>query len=551
MARSAVNAEPFLPGSQPRPPAVGGLIGRRLGDYELLALLAMGGTSAIYLARIAGVGGFQKYVVVKCLHDHLADDREFVQMFLDEARLGALLAHSNIAQLVSLGEHDGRYYIVMEYVSGLPLTRLARRAGERAAGGRIPSDLCLGIAIQACAGLHHAHDCTRDHRPLNLIHRDVSPPNLVVTFEGVVKVVDFGIAKADQRAVSTQGGQIKGKFAYMAPEQCLAQPIDRRADVFSLGIILHELLTGKRLFKRATPYETYRAIVIDDIPSPSQVTAALDPALDPVVMTALAREPSRRYPTAEAFGEAMMAYLHRRGRAAGAAQIAELIEQCCGAEIEASAQRMRGLMAGSGPAPGWGGAAHRPLVGPALPFVAARTGEALSGRASAQGWQELDGLATEEERDSRGEDTRIELQPEGQLAELDAIAVGHRGPARATAAMGALGPRSSPPPLPRAARGTSRPPPPPVVSAAVVAVAMPHQDPAYVDTATVIVDSGAVAGDLRDALHRPPATRPREATARSPGAYREVWRRWGPWLLLGLVSSVLVFLIGIIAAIHN
>jgi eukaryotic-like serine/threonine-protein kinase len=238
------------------PAGAGQLLGKRLGKFEIVALLALGGTAEIYLARIGGAAGFEKYVVVKCLHDHLADDAEFVKMFLDEARLAAHLDHSNIVQTMELGNHEGRYYMVMEFLAGLSLAMIIRRASERMADTRIPVPVVLNILAQSAAGLHYAHEKAMNGRALNIVHRDISPQNLVVSFEGVVKLVDFGIAKAEMRETRTRSGTIKGKFAYMSPEQCVANNVDRRTDVFALGVIAHELLTGRRLFKRPSPYET-------------------------------------------------------------------------------------------------------------------------------------------------------------------------------------------------------------------------------------------------------------------------------------------------------
>src|ERR1043165_1244474 len=258
------------------PAGCGALLGKRLGKYESLALLALGGTAEIYLARVSGAAGFEKYVVVKCLHDHLADDPDFVKMFLDEARIGATFDHANIVQTYELGEYENRYYMVMEFLAGLSLAMIVRRATERLPGGLMPVPLVLNIAAQACAGLHYAHERTINGKPMNLVHRDISPQNLVISFEGVVKVVDFGIAKAELRETKTRSGTIKGKFAYMSPEQCVANNVDRRTDVFALGVIGHELLTGRRLFKRPSPYETYQAVIECDVKPPS----AADPAID-------------------------------------------------------------------------------------------------------------------------------------------------------------------------------------------------------------------------------------------------------------------------------
>ncbi|MCB9560437.1 MAG: serine/threonine protein kinase [Kofleriaceae bacterium] len=328
------------------PSGAGALVGQRLGKYDLLALLALGGTAEIYLARIDGHAGFEKYVVVKCLHDHLADDKDFVSMFLDEARLGAQLDHGNIVQTLGLGQQDDRYYLVMEFIVGLSLALVGRRAHERVRGGKIPVPIILNAAAQACAGLHYAHERTDGGRPLNLVHRDVSPQNLVITFEGMVKVVDFGIAKAEYRETKTRSGTVKGKFAYMSPEQCQANDVDRRTDVFAMGVICWELLTGRRLFKRDSTYETYQAVVECRVPPPSSVNHELDPALDALVMRALHKDREQRYPTAEAFGEAMIGYLHQRGKAAGPGEIARFFEEHFQPEIDDHLARMRELIEG-------------------------------------------------------------------------------------------------------------------------------------------------------------------------------------------------------------
>ncbi|HEX5062772.1 MAG TPA: protein kinase [Kofleriaceae bacterium] len=328
------------------PAGAGSLIGKRLGKYEILALLALGGTAEIYLARIGGAAGFEKYVVVKCLHDHLADDTDFVKMFLDEARMAAMLDHSNIVQTFELGEYTNRYYMVMEFLAGLSLAMVVRRAQERLQGGMLPVPLILNVAAQACAGLHYAHERSASGKPLNMVHRDISPQNLVISFEGVVKVVDFGIARAELRETKTKAGTIKGKFAYMSPEQCVAANVDRRTDVFALGVIVHELLVGRRLFKRNSPYETYQAVIECAVEPPSRINNTLDPALDEVVMRAVAKDKDKRYPTAEAFGDAMLGYLHHRGKASGGGELGRFFEQYFAQEIEEHGERMRELIAG-------------------------------------------------------------------------------------------------------------------------------------------------------------------------------------------------------------
>ncbi len=330
--------------------------GKQFGRYELLAHLAAGGTAEVYLARIVGEAGFEKIVVVKRLLEHLAEDREFVDMFLDEAKLGARLDHSNIVQTLELGQVDGRYFIAMEYVAGLSMAHLAGKAQQRVAGG-LPLDLSLGLIAQAAAGLHHAHECAlSDGTPLKIVHRDVSPQNLVVTFEGEVKIVDFGIAHAAQREAHTKSGFIKGKFAYMAPEQCLGKPLDRRTDIFALGVICWELATGRRLFKRESTYATYQAIVKGDIPAPTRVNRELEPSIDELIMRALTYQPEQRYQTSEEFLEAIHSYLHRRGKRAATGDVARFIEKWFQPEIEEHAGRISALMSGTSvtiPAAAW------------------------------------------------------------------------------------------------------------------------------------------------------------------------------------------------------
>ncbi len=333
------------------PARSGELIGQKLGKYELLALIAVGGTAEIYLARISGASGFEKYLVVKCLLDHLADDQEFVRMFLDEARVGAQLDHSNIVQTLELGEQDGRYYLVIEYLAGMSVAQMARKTQERKVnGGLIDTNLVLGMTSQTCNGLHYAHRKTVQGKPLNLIHRDISPQNLVVSYEGILKIVDFGIAKSDIREAQTRTGTIKGKFAYMSPEQCLAKKIDSRTDIFALGTLTHELLTGRRLFKRSTTYDTYQAIVNGVVPKPSEVNPKLDANVDTVIMKALAYDPEERYQNAQEFGEAILGLLHKRDGSGGAGDISQFFEDHFHEDLTAHADQMREFITGKKPA---------------------------------------------------------------------------------------------------------------------------------------------------------------------------------------------------------
>src|SRR5436305_3775361 len=189
------------------------------------------------------------------------------------------------------------------------------------------------MLAQACAGLHYAHEKAMNGKPLNIVHRDISPQNLVISFEGVVKVVDFGIAKAEMRETRTRSGTIKGKFAYMSPEQCVANNVDRRTDVFALGVIGHELLTGRRLFKRPSPYETYQAVMECDVKPPSSADLQIERALNQVIMSALTRDKAERYPTAEAFVDALLGYLHHRGIGSEPGEVSRFFDAHFGQEL--------------------------------------------------------------------------------------------------------------------------------------------------------------------------------------------------------------------------
>jgi serine/threonine-protein kinase len=281
---------------------VGGLA--RFGKYDLLAQLATGGMAEIWLARVSGMAGFEKLVVIKRLLDKLASEREYVEMFLDEARINARLTHSNIVQVLELGQVDGQYFMAMEYVPGLSVLQVGKRATQRL--GEVPQEVACGIVTQACAGLQYAHEETQpDGTPLGIIHRDVSPQNLILTFEGLVKVLDFGIAKAEGRQTATRTGFVKGKFSYMSPEQCLGSELDRRSDVFALGIVLFELCTARRLFKRASTYDTYTAITTADVPDPRSLNPRIDAAVSEVIMRALQKEREDRYATAGEMQDAL------------------------------------------------------------------------------------------------------------------------------------------------------------------------------------------------------------------------------------------------------
>lgn len=270
------------------------------GSYQLLKRLATGGMAEIYLAKQSGPEGFEKLLVVKRILPHLSENEEFVKMFLDEARIAARLNHPNIAQIYNLGAVEESYFIAMEYIHGEDLRRVWKRTQEL--GQAMPVPLVCRVIMEICAGLDYAHNkADPTGKPLGIVHRDISPQNVLLTFDGGVKIVDFGIAKAVIQASQTRSGVLKGKYSYMSPEQAAGKRLDRRTDIFALGVIFHELLTGSRLFKRGTDVETLTAVSECKVPAPSSVNARLSKALDDVVLRALAKDPAERYPDAVSF----------------------------------------------------------------------------------------------------------------------------------------------------------------------------------------------------------------------------------------------------------
>jgi len=275
----------------------------RFGKYSLVARLATGGMAEIFLARLQGAAGFEKLVCIKRILPHLARDKQFVAMFLDEARIAARISHPNVCQVFELGEIDGSYYIAMEYLEGVPLACFRRRDYY----GAMPEPrLVAGIAVQACEGLHHAHQLRNsDGSVMEVVHRDISPQNLFVTVDGIVKVLDFGIAKIHDASVRTTTGAVKGTYAYMAPEQLRGERVDRRTDVFAMGIVMWETLTRRHLFKRDTDFLTFQAITTEPIEDVRVQRPDVPAALSAVIMTALSRDRDERFPTARILGEAI------------------------------------------------------------------------------------------------------------------------------------------------------------------------------------------------------------------------------------------------------
>jgi len=285
-----------IPGVRPRFLAPGD----KLGKFELIRQIAVGGMAELYLARTMGIEGFEKLVVVKRILPQYADNQQFVSMFLNEARLSATLHHPNIAQVYDIGVENGDYFFSMEYIHGEDLGRLHVASIEN--GVPMSLDAALTLVAGLCAGLHYAHTkAGPDGRPLEVVHRDVSPSNVLVSYDGGVKLVDFGIARAAGSAsapANTRGG-LKGKIAYMSPEQCKGDAkLDRRSDIFSIGTILYELTTGRLPFIETNEYAVLNNIVNVDAPPPSTIVPSYAPALEAIVLKAMSRDPAQRYTSA-------------------------------------------------------------------------------------------------------------------------------------------------------------------------------------------------------------------------------------------------------------
>lgn len=280
-----------------------------VGRFEVLGLLATGGMAEVFLARLSGPSGFQKPVVLKRVLPHLARQPDFRKMFLHEARISSTIHHNNVVLVQELCETEDDLYLVMEYLQGESVATTNRSLKKL--GESMPMLLGAHIVAEACAGLHAAHELTsEDGTSLGVIHRDVSPHNVFLTYDGHVKVIDFGIAKAKSTDALTKTGELKGKAVYMAPEQFKGAAIDRRVDVFALGVMLFELTTGKRLFERDNEVLSMHAVCAEPIPSPSSVASEpYPPALEAIVQKALARDPAERYPTAAAMRKDLVAAL--------------------------------------------------------------------------------------------------------------------------------------------------------------------------------------------------------------------------------------------------
>jgi len=270
----------------------------RLGSYEILRQLARGGMAELFLARTVGPEGFEKLVVLKKILPKFAESPKFVRLFLDEARLAAALDHPHIAHVYDLGKLETSYFFTMEYVHGQDLHAVVKRAGRL--GKRIPISHAVQLAHAVASALHYAHERRgHDGSLLGIVHRDVSPSNVLIAYDGAIKLVDFGVAKATTSTVKTRTGTLKGKISYMSPEQAKGSPIDRRSDVFALGTVLWEMVTSQRLFKADNDLATIQKIIHSEAEPPTHLRADCPPELETIILKALAVDATERYQTAE------------------------------------------------------------------------------------------------------------------------------------------------------------------------------------------------------------------------------------------------------------
>jgi tRNA A-37 threonylcarbamoyl transferase component Bud32 len=408
--------------------------GREIGKYRVVRRLAIGGMAEIYLAQARGIEGFEKFVVLKRILPQYAASETFVRLFLNEARLTATLSHPNVAAVYDIGEAEGVYFFTMEYLHGEDLGYILRHLARHKL--RVPIEHALTIGAGVAAGLHAAHEKVGvDGKPLGIVHRDVSPSNVVVTYDGGVKLVDFGVAKVTATAELTGTGTLKGKLAYMSPEQCNNEPVDRRSDVYSLGVLLYELTTQSRLFKADSEAGTVKLVMEARIPPPSSRVPDFPPQLEPVLYKALSRDRDQRYASGREVELALEQVARERGLLTSTARLAEWMVATFGAKPEPWTAPQRLVLPRPGDDPDRAGDEEEDAPAPA-PRVALQRGPVLP-TLGAQPAVAADALPG----GRKGGLRRILLAGLG-LAALGAAAIvglrGSRGPHEAPAAASAV-----------------------------------------------------------------------------------------------------------------
>ncbi len=293
--------------------------------YRVVEKLESGGMAEVFLAESEGLQGFRKQVAIKRVLPHLSEKKKFISMFLDEARLSAQLSHSNCVQVFDIGVGDNAYFIVMEYVDGANLKAVAETMKKT--NTQFPLPAAVYLAIEICKGLAYAHEMKDPNtgEAMHIVHRDMSPPNVLLTKYGEVKIVDFGLAKANSQLEKSEPGIIKGKFSYLSPEAAMGQDVDARTDIFAVGIILWELLAGQRLFLGETDFQTVKKVQQAQIPSISSLNPKVTPDLEKIINKALARDPAQRYTSARDFARDLTLHLFKVGQAVSAFDVASLV----------------------------------------------------------------------------------------------------------------------------------------------------------------------------------------------------------------------------------
>ncbi len=317
---------------------------RAQSSYRVTQRLESGGMAEVFRGEATSVAGFKKQVAIKRVLPHLASNEKFIKMFLDEARLSARLSHANIVQVFDIGRVEGTYFIVMEYIDGVNLKAVVEYL--RARSEPVSVALAVHVTVKVCEGLHYAHELTdTDGHPLHIVHRDISPPNVLISKRGEVKIVDFGLAKAAHSVEKTEPGVVKGKFSYLAPETALGQEADSQADIYAVGIMLWEMLAGRKLYQGETDYQTVQMVQRSQVPSLRDLNPDVPEALERILMKALAREKAQRYRTAQHMGVELERFLAQNRMFASAFDLGELVGRV--AEEKARSARVEGQQ-GSG-----------------------------------------------------------------------------------------------------------------------------------------------------------------------------------------------------------
>ncbi|HEX6241755.1 MAG TPA: serine/threonine-protein kinase, partial [Polyangiales bacterium] len=321
----------------PQPPPGGNdphawFLGRSFGGFRILCALASGGMATVFLARKEGPSRVSKYAAIKVVHPHLAFETDFVNMFLDEARIAAVLDHPNVCRVIDFGMAEGTYYLAMEYLLGETWSAVRAALADRPDAARVLPSISAYVLSQACEGLHAAHEAVDEHgRPLHIVHRDVSPQNIFVAYDGTVRVLDFGIARAADRITSTRDGTLKGRLAYMSPEQMSGLPVGASADIWAMGVVLREALEGKRLFRRTTDAETMLAVTHEPLPGWSLTAPA---ALRAIAERALSREPLERFASAHEMATELWRFAQSARTPVGSSELSAWMALLFAAQLE-------------------------------------------------------------------------------------------------------------------------------------------------------------------------------------------------------------------------